>query len=131
MTSVAISQLTLDFEPALAERFPTLRQYINHRLMVQTKPAKVVAAEMDLSPSTLSRKLTAGVHPDDKDTQRFNTEDLEGYLAATGDVMAVIEYLAAKYSPGGDDARRMRAIARVETLAADLERTLATLRGGA
>ena len=128
MTSVAISQLTLDFEPALAERFPTLRAYICFRLSMQHKSAKTIAADMDMAPSTLSRKLTAGVHPDDKDTHRFNTEDLENYLNATGDVMAVIEYLAAKYSPGGDDARRLRAIARVETLAADLEKTLATLK---
>ena len=52
-----MSQLTLNFEPALPERFPTLRAYVAHRSAVVAKPMKAVAADMDLSPSTLSRKL--------------------------------------------------------------------------
>lgn len=40
-----------------------------------------------------------------------------------------IEYLAAKYLGGGDDARKARALARVEILAADLEKAIAALKG--
>lgn len=125
------NQLTLSFEPALPERFPTLRQFLAHRVNMQAKPAKTIAAGMDLSPSMLSRKLTAGVQADDKDTQRFNTEDLESYLAETGDAPAVIEYLAAKFMAGGDAARKARTIARLEQLANDLARDLATLKASA
>lgn len=32
-----MSQLTLNFEPALPERFPTLREYIAHRSAVVAK----------------------------------------------------------------------------------------------
>lgn len=130
MTSVSTSQLTLNFEPAISERFTSLRAFLAHRVNVQAKPAKTIAAGMDMSPSLLSRKLTAGVDPDDKDTQRFNCDDLEAYLAETGDVAAVIEYLAAKFMQGGDEGRRTRMLSRAETLLAELSRVLPELREG-
>ena len=120
-------QLTLSFEPALPERFSTLRAYIAHRVTMQSKPAKVIAADMDLSPSALSRKL----NPGEADTSRLTVDDLEGYLTSSGDAPAVIEYLAAKYMAGGDAARKARTIARLEQLANDLARDLATLKGAA
>jgi len=124
MTSVAPSQLTLNFEPALPERFSTLREFIAHRVQVQAKPAKTIAMDMDMSPSTLSRKLS----PSDSDTQRFNVDDLEAYFRNTGDAAAVIEYLAAKYLTS-DEQRQARAIARVEALATEFTRALASLKG--
>lgn len=124
MTSVATPQMTLHFEPALAERFPTLRDYVAHRVMLHAKPAKSIAADMDMSPSTLSRKL----HPADGDTQRFNCDDLEAYLAATGDAAAVIEYLAAKFLDS-DEQRRARVLARVEGLLPELTAALTAMRG--
>lgn len=124
MTSVSSSQLTLNLEPSVADRFSTLREYVAHRITVQAKPAKSIAADMDLSPSSLSRKLSPG----EGDTARFNVDDLESYLSSTGDCAAVIEYLAAKYMSGGDEARKARAIAKMEGLAKELERTMATLR---
>ena len=78
---------------------------------------------MDLSPSTLSRKL----NPAEGDTQRLNCDDLEGWLASTGDAAAVVEYLAAKFLDT-DQARKARALARVESLTKELERTLAALK---
>ncbi len=123
MTSIAPSQLTMNFEPSLPDRFPTLRAYIAHRAPLQNKSAKVIAADMDMSPSTLSRKL----NPADGDTQRFNLDDMEAYLESTGDAAAVIEYLVAKYMDS-DDARRVRAISRVEQLSGELTRALATLK---
>jgi hypothetical protein len=122
MPSVAQPQLTLNFEPTLPERFRSLREYIAHRVQVQAKPAKTIAGDMDMSPSTLSRKLA----PADGDTQRFNCDDLEAYIQATGDT-AAIEYLAAKYLQS-DQQRSVRAIARVEALSAELATVLATLR---
>lgn len=122
---VSPAQMTLNFEPSLPDRFGSLREYIAHRVQVQAKPAKTIAADMDLSPSTLSRKLAPGEH----DSQRFNCDDLERYIQSTGDVSA-IEYLAAKYMQS-DDARKIRAIARVEALASDLDRVLRELRGAA
>jgi hypothetical protein len=117
-------QLTLSFEPSLPDRFSSLRAFVAHRVTVQAKPAKVIAGDMDLSPSALSRKL----NPGEADTARFTVDDLELYLAASSDAPAVIEYLAAKYMAGGDVARKARTIARLEQLANDLARDLATLK---
>lgn len=120
----SVSQLTLNLEPSLVDRWATLRKFIAHRVEVQSKPAKTIAAEMDLSPSALSKKL----HPGETDTNRFNCDDLEAYLTVTGDVQSVIEYLATKYAPGGDGARRARTLSRLETLASTLQREIDNMR---
>lgn len=122
-----LSQLTLSLEPSIVERHRSLREYIAHRLSVQSKLAKVIAADMDLSPSALSKKL----NPGEGDSQRFTVDNLEDYLASTGDVQAVIEYLATKFAPGGDEARKARALARLENLASMLEREINGMKEGA
>jgi hypothetical protein len=121
-----MSQLTLNFEPALPERFPTLRQYVAHRSSVVAKPLKTQAADMDMAPSTLSRKL----NPSDGDTQRFNCDDLEAWLASTGDAGAVLEYLAAKYLDT-DKARQARVLSRVEGILPELAQLVASLKAAA
>lgn len=121
-----MSQMTLNFEPSLPERFPSLRQFVAHRSTVVNKPQKTQAADMDLAPSTLTRKL----NPAEGDTQRLNCDDLEAWLMSTGDAPAVIEYLAAKFMDT-PEARKTRAIAKVERLASELEATLASLKQAA
>jgi hypothetical protein len=127
MTSLAAPQLTLNFEPALPDRFATLRKYINHRVHINQKSAKTIAADMDISPSLLSRKLTAGDSPEDKDTQRFNCDDLEAYLQSSGDAPAIIEYLAAKYMDT-PEARKARTLARVESMLPELMAMVASMK---
>ncbi len=118
-----MNQLTLQLDPAVHERFASLREYLAHSAQVQSKPLKTIAADMDMGASTLSRKLAPG----DGDTQRFNVDDLERYIQATGDTSA-IDYLASKYLTT-DDARKVAAIARVERLGAELANALAALKG--
>lgn len=124
MTSVAINQLTLDFQPTLPERFPTLRAYLAYRVQSLEKPQKTIAADMDMSPSMLSRKL----NPGEGDTQRFNLDDLENYIKATGDAGAVVEYLAAKYMDS-DEAKQRRVIANAANLIQQLNGILPQLQG--
>lgn len=126
MPSIAPTQMTLSFEPSLPERFPSLRSYIAHRTPMLSKSSKVIAADMDMSPSTLSRKL----NPSEGDTQRFNLDDMESFLESTGDAHAVIEYLAAKYMDS-PEARRARAITKVESLAEQLATALASMKAAA
>jgi hypothetical protein len=125
MTPVPMSQLTLSLEPSLSERWPTLREFVAHRVGIQAKPAKTIAADMDLAPGTLSRKL----HPSETDTARFNVDDLERYLAVSGDASAIVEYIASKFLGGGDEQRQARLLAHAETLAAELSRTVASMKG--
>lgn len=126
MTSLSSSQLTLNFDPGLPERFPSLREYIAFRSSANQKPAKSIAMDMDLSPSMLSRKL----HPNEGDTQRFNVDDLEHWIRASGDAAAVVEYLSAKYLDT-DSTRQARAIQQTEQLLAQLSALLPTLKGAA
>lgn len=121
-----MSQFTLSFEPALPERFATLRAFVAHRSAVVVKPQKSQAADMDMAPSTLSRKL----NPADGDTQRFNLDDFEAWLQSTGDAAAVVEYIAAKYLDT-DTARHQRVVAQTERLLAELVKVLPALKAGA
>lgn len=113
----------MNFEPTLPDRFPTLREYIAHRVHVQHKSAKSIAGDMDMAPSLLSRKL----NPNDGDTQRFNLDDLENYLRSSGDAPAVIEYLAAKFMDT-PQARKARLLSKLETMLPELSAAMATLR---
>ncbi len=123
MRGLSVNQLTLQLDPALHERFPSAREYLAHRAQVQHKPLKTIAADMDMGPSTLSRKLAPGAG----DTQRFNIDDLEAYIRSTGDT-SIIDYLAGKYL-SSDESRKVAAIARVERLGAELASALAALKG--
>lgn len=129
MRSIPQGQLTLSFEPALPERFNSLREFIAHRVQAQARNAKAIAADMDMAPSTLSRKLSAGIQPDDKDTARFNVDDLELYIARTKDV-APIEYLAAKFLQA-PEGRQAAALERLESIISEATAALAAIRSGA
>jgi hypothetical protein len=118
--------MTLNFEPTLPDRFPTLRAYVAHRAGVVRKPQKAQAMDMDMAPSLLSRKL----NPGDGDTQRMNLDDLEAWIASTGDAAAVIEYIAAKFMDT-DEARRARVTSRLETMLPELAQLLVSLKAGA
>jgi len=123
MTSIAVNQLTLDFQPSLPERFKTLREFVAYRSQCLDKPQKSIAADMDMSPSMFSRKL----NPGEGDTQRFNLDDLENFLQATGDAAAVVEYLAAKYMDS-DEAKQRRVVSDAAKLIQQLNNILPQLQ---
>lgn len=123
MPSVAPSQMTLSFEPALPDRFPTLRSYVAHRAAMSQKHMKVQAGDMDMAPSTLARKL----NPADGDTQRLNVDDLEAWIASTGEASAVIEYLAAKFMDS-PEARKARLLTKLDGVLPDLMAMLTQLK---
>ena len=97
---------------------------ISFRVQEQRLNAAQLAGKMDLSPSTLSRKLKQP----EGDTQRFNCDDLEAYIRSTKDIGSVIAYLVAKYMES-PEARQDRAIQRVEELAGQMNDALALLKG--
>jgi len=123
MTSVSTSQLTLSFEPSIVERFESLEAFVAFRAQATAKPMKTQAADMDLSPSVLSRKL----NPNEGDTSRFTLRDLESWLESTGEASSVIEYLAAKYLDS-DKARQSRALSEAEHLLKQLAILLPALK---
>lgn len=78
-------QLMLDFEPGLTEKYPHLGDCIRAGAYTHRNPLKTIAADMDMSQSELSRKLSG--NPDEP--RRFSVEDLERYIVATGDVTPI------------------------------------------
>ena len=91
------AQHTLNFEPGLSERWASLKACVRERVYANPKPLKVVAANMDLSESDLSRKV--GGNPDDP--RNFTVDDLERYLESTNDVTPIL-YLVEKYAVSTD-----------------------------
>lgn len=85
-------QLTLNFEPGLTDRHAKLIDCVRECVISHQKPLKAIAADMDLSQSELSRRLS----PSDKDRRNFSIDDLETYIATQGDVTP-IHYLVEKY----------------------------------
>lgn len=116
------AQLTLDFEPGLVERFPTAMDALRAAVHGGRKPLKTIAADMDLSTSALSRKLSQ----DPDDPRRFSLDDLEHFIQATGDT-SVVEYLAAKYLQS-DECRRTQALHQATRLLSELGPLLAQLK---
>lgn len=90
-------QHTLNFEPGLSDRWPSLKSCVRERVYANPKPLKVVAANMDLSESDLSRKV--GGNPDDP--RNFSVDDLEKYIESTQDVTPIL-YLVEKYAVSQD-----------------------------
>lgn len=73
---------------------------------------KAIAADMDLSPSDLTRKLAQSP----KDSRRFTLDDLEHYIQNTKDVEP-IKYLIEKYLADTKDEQ----IAALKKQIAELE----------
>jgi hypothetical protein len=97
-------QLTINFEQGLTESYGSCREYVAARVHQQHRSQKSIAADMDYSPSDLSRKLSQ--NPDD--SRRFTLDDLEKYMDATGDTDPVL-YLAEKYlAEKGDEIQRLK-----------------------
>lgn len=91
------NQLTLNFDRAIVDAYASCREYVQYRAHHQRKQMQLIAADMDLSPSDLSRKLAQSPN----DSRRFTLDDLEDFVTVTGDKEAII-YLAAKYLTAPD-----------------------------
>ncbi|MGN9291348.1 phage regulatory CII family protein, partial [Enterococcus faecium] len=87
--------------------FTGLLDCIRQGAYTHRNPLKTIAADMDMSQSDLSRKLSG--NPDDP--RRMSVDDLEKYLAATGD-MTPIYFLIEKYL-SDEEAKRKRAMAEL------------------
>jgi hypothetical protein len=87
------AQLTLNFEPGLAERHKSLKACVRERVYGNGKPLKAIAGDMDLSETELTRKLAGNP----KDKRNLSVDDLEAYLTASGDVTPIY-YLIEKFA---------------------------------
>lgn len=114
LVSGTAHQMTLDFQPGLAERHGTALDCVRECAYTNRNPLKTVAADMDMSQSELSRKLSG--NPDD--SRRFTLDDLESFIRATGDVTPIY-YLIEKYLED-ESVKQQRAISELIKIAPQL-----------
>jgi len=90
-----MDQLTINFEPGLRERYPTIYHVLRAMAERSGRAMKAIAADMDMSSSELSRRLNADLN--ENDTRVFDIGFLDcgdkGFMKATGSTL-VIEWLA-------------------------------------
>lgn len=91
-----MKQITINFEASPVEAYESCREYVGALTHQQGRPQKAVAADMDYSPSHLSRKLSQS--PDD--SMRLTLDDLEAWIRVTGDCRPIY-WLIQKYCMGG------------------------------
>lgn len=98
-------QLTLNFEPGLSDRYPCLRDCVASS--VYRYGLTRAAIDLDKAPGNLSVELSADT------SRKFGVEELEKYLAKSGD-FTPIYYLIDKFlrEQAGDepDAAELRAM---------------------
>jgi hypothetical protein len=74
------SQLDIEFERGLVEQFPTLMDVVRNDVEHCGKLKKVIAADMDMSPSEFSRILS----DNPSDPRNFTLNMLPDFVRATG-----------------------------------------------
>lgn len=94
-------QLDLDFEAGITERHRTLLEACSHVAHSSGTPLKAIAADLDCSPSDLTRKLAA--NPGDK--RNLSVNDMVKLIEATED-LTPIYWLIEKF--GLDDKQRQQ-----------------------
>ena len=107
-----MEQITLNYDAGLTDAYPTCREYVANRVHHQGRPQKSIAADMDYSPSHLSRKCAQS--PDD--SMKFTLDDFERFIEVTGDNSPVL-YLVEKYLTESTELARLKA--RVAELEAE------------
>jgi hypothetical protein len=88
-------QLTLNFEPGLSDRYPSFRECVASS--VYRYGLTNAAIDLDKAPGNLSVELSADP------ARKFGIEDLERYLAKSGD-FTPIYYLIDKFLSEQSDA---------------------------
>lgn len=119
MKSAAISpsQLTLNFEPGLVERYGSLRDCI--ATGVYQRGLKRVAIDLDQAPSNLSVQLSEDM------SRHFSVDSLERYIEKTGDKTPVLYLVERFLAP----ELQNKGIKQVEAMKAQLQAMLQQLDG--
>lgn len=89
-----MKQITINFDPTPVEAYGSLVEYIQALTHQSGKSQKAIAADMDLSPSHLSRKLSQS--PDD--SLRLTVDNLEDWIRVNGGDLRPAFYLIQKFN---------------------------------
>lgn len=113
-------QLSLDFD---VKRFASLHEAIRHSVYGSGRQMKHIAADLDMSPSELSRKLAGNPN----DPVHFPAHRLDALIRATGD-MTPIYYLIDQFLRPMEEAR-IREFESFKKRLPELRRLISILEG--
>jgi hypothetical protein len=116
---VAGSSLTLDLEPGLVQRFPSLRDCVHWTVLNDKRGPKAVAADCDISLSELSRRLS----PSDSDPRSCDVNLMVRIMQSTRDLTPLF-YLMALFLED-EDTKRRHAIDQLHALMPQVAQLLA------
>lgn len=125
MRVVAGSQLTLDFEPSVRQRFQTLRQCVHFIALDDKRGMKAVASDCDVSVSELTRRLA----PTEGDPRSCDVDLMVEIIRSTKNTLP-LQWLLGEFVPD-DRSRHATALATVELLLPQLQGALSELKKGA
>ena len=111
-------QLTLNFEPGLTERFSQWEDVIAGAVYASRVGLNGVAADMDMSPSELSRRLNR----DSEDVRPLRTKDAIKIIEITGDLRPV--YWIVEKFLRDPEAVKQEALAQIPNLVKQLNTLL-------
>jgi len=97
-------QATLNFTPGLTVQFPRLRDVCAAAVYGSRSGLKGVAADLDVSPSELSRMLNR----EQDDPRKLDVEDFVGLIASTGDTRPV-QWLIERFLHNPEQRQAMAA----------------------
>lgn len=122
MRVVSGSQLTLDFQPSVRARFPTLRQCVHFAVLEDSRGIKSVAADCDVSVSELSRRLA----PTDGDPRSCDVNLMVEIMRSTKSLLP-LQWLVGEFVPD-EKTRLVTALSTAEQLLPQLQSALAELQ---
>lgn len=111
------SQLTLNFEPGLVERYGSLRECV--ATGVYQKGLKRVAIDLDQAPSNLSVQLS------EDSSRHFSVDSLERYIEKTGDKTPVLYLVERFLAPDVEN----KGVKQIEAMKAKLAELMQQLDG--
>lgn len=117
------TQLTLELNLGLLQRYRTLRECVHHVALDYPKGMKALAAECDMSPSELTRRLS----PSDGDPRSLDVDLMVRIVEATADHRP-LHWLVARFVPTEQD-RRTAAVDELTTMLPRLAELLAAAGG--
>ena len=116
----AKEQLTLNFEPGLAERYGSLRECV--ATGVYQRGLKRIAIDLDSAPSNLSVQLSEDA------SRHFSVDSLEKYIEKTGDTTPVM-YLVERFLAPNTKQGNAKQVQELKAKMAEMMRTIESIGG--
>lgn len=108
-----MNQLPFDFQPGITARFPRWEDTFVSAVYSCRKGLNGVAADLDMSPSELSKRLSH--HSDPNEPRPLRSQDIAGIIKSTGDMTPI--YWLVEHFLSDPKAKQEQAMTQLAALA--------------